>query len=967
MSIKDLLLATTDPTRVQAAQGQLLAALARAETSSELFGIVIDTAAENNLRFLASIYLAQSLRNIGLREPQEIAAFLDAILPVFITFPRNVRRVLKEVVAHAVEAATKHDKNPTIYSRLVQMAAQAFAAANIDPSNVDTSLSLSPDLLYQLSDIVVLMLPYLKHATEVDLDDVLVLKLHSIIQDTFEFAYGITDLLVRCQASTCATKEGFAAMDELLEHQATFLLCMYTLEDLPTNYRERYSGIFRGVQVFLNLNAYPAAYVDIAPAVFTEARCALVSLLGQSIMRHFSDLRTYADEVVRLLVGVCAQCVGNTSPVHEQILTASLAELRALCMESELAKTFGDLGSTLITSIVIPSLRYNEVDFYNVETMNLQYLHRYVGVQDIGSRAAICESLLVSFCKLNPDNRGVVMQYVNDCFTNLGSITAETIDHHTMRCLILTYYSAAVKKTYSMARGISPPLAEGANLPGFYQSFVHGLLTQESFASSNDGSDAYPAKILLLCELCRFVADFRGVLEQAMFEEAFLSLLNFIQGTIWPFGLAVVANSVTLIIGYSKYSLSFAYSALWTLLDSLVCKTEADIGTNLILINSSISEYLFQMCTAISNLMASDVLIEKLFELCRRVTALTLPYIITKRYRIPAIFHCFELSITLLYLAQARISQGVTPQSPQLTEEVRQTLTLIAGMRNAVLETEDWAPHYYQLVAPVFPLAAALGLLDNCEALQVILQDIVSMTSVSILEAIPALALAGASFIRASSKYQGEFLQQYYGRLRVEALTLCGTDTFRQYGFMLLTALTLYVPTAIMADSTTIAMIHKMVGEHLDEIRESLDTLKSIARFFICYAYMCDPSVLSSPLVHTEILMTLLDRIILRDPICADLTIILVELFNAGKIPSDAVNQMKYLLGVSARLTRRRPTVIQGTRKTETTQETSTKTPLHFAEFKILRTLAPRIEVPPNFNPQTYTQTNLKVPLTFTS
>lgn len=964
MSIRSLLLATRDPTQVQAAQGQLLAALAQPDASSELFSIVVDNTAENNLRFLASIYLAQSLRKIELREHHEVMSFLDAVLPVFITFPRDVRRVLKEVIAQAVEAVTKHDKTPAVYSRLVQMAAQAFTTVGIDPSNTDASLSLPPELLYQLSDIVALMLPYLKYATEVDLDDVLVLKLHSIIQATFDFAYRITDLLARCQAAVCATKEGFTAMDALLENHATFLLCMYTLEDLPTAYRERYSEVFRGVQPFLNLSAYSEEYINIVPAVFTEARCTLVSLLGQSITRHFSDLQKYADDVVQLLVGVCTQCVGNTSSVHEQILTASLAELRVLCMESELVKTFNDIGSTLIMSIVIPSLRYNEVDFYNVEMMSTQYLQRYIGVQDIGSRAAICESLLVSFCKLNPTNRGVVMQYVNDCFTNLATLTAGTIDHHTMRCLILTYYGAAVKKVYSLARGVSPPLAEGANLSGFYQSFVHDLLTKESFV--NDNSDAYPAKLLLLCELCRFVADFRGVLEQTMFEEAFLSLLGFVQEAIWPFGLAVVANSVSLIIGYSKYSLGFAYSTLWSLLDSLICKCEASTHNNLILVNGPISEYLFQMCTAIVNLMASEVPLERLFELCRRVTALMLPHVIIKRYRTPTIFHCFELSITLLYLAQARISQGNTAQSPPLTEEVKQTITLIVGMRNAILETEDWAPHYYQLVAPIFPLAAALGFLDTCESLQVILQDLISMTSISVLEAMPALAIAGASFIRASTKYQSQLLQQYYGRLRVESLALCGTARFRQYGFMLLSALALYVPTAIMADGNAITVIHKLVGENIDEIRDSLDVFKSVARFFIYYAYTCDPSILSSPLVHTEILITLLDRIILRDAIFTDMTIILVELFNAGKIPSEALDQMKYILGVSARLTRRRPTAIQITYKSEN-QEQPTKTPLHFAEFKILRTLAPHLETPPNFNPQTYTQANLKITLTFTS
>lgn len=176
------------------------------------------------------------------------------------------------------------------------------------------------------------MLPFPSHAATVELDDTIALKLKSIIGSTSELIISLLTMATTCYVASLRDQASFIAYQSFLHSLYSFLMSMYSLDDLPTIYNDKYLYIATSSVTFLDLRTLASQGFNLTDPIVAEVCKKILSMLCNSISAHNAELEAHAANVIKLLIDMACNYVAVT---EHKTFNMILTDILFTCTSSQ--------------------------------------------------------------------------------------------------------------------------------------------------------------------------------------------------------------------------------------------------------------------------------------------------------------------------------------------------------------------------------------------------------------------------------------------------------------------------------------------------------------------------------------------------------------------------------------------------------------------------------------------------------
>lgn len=960
LDIRELLLGTLDPSRVQTSTEAIQKLKGSPEFANMLYSYMLDTSNDEQTRYLASIYFSQIFKSPLSHEKSVLMEFSQSTLHCFCTLPMKIRRVIKDCLATTLNHLYQSGKLPNLYSDCASIIYGVLRDNSIDP--LTHQGALAPDILHTLGDIIFLMLPFPSHAATVELDDTVALKLKSIIDSTSELIISLLTMATVCYTASLRDQSSFIAYQSFLLSLYSFLLSMYSLDDLPTIYNDKYLYIATSSVTFLDLRALAAQGFDLMDPVVAEVCKKILSMLCNSISTHNEELETHASSVIKLLIDMACNYVTVTEhKTFSMVLTDILFHLHFFAEGLESQKHICANAPQLMNQVIFSALRVTASDFGAIEEEDHEYICGLLSIGDGTSRRSACEGILRTVCRALPEARSLAMQKTQESIAALGQ-SQGTIDWFVSLCQALAFYRAVVIQQMSKFTGVSQIVSD-SNFNEFYATVITPSLKLSYAMSSADPMELSAAKTLALCEIMHFITDFRNIMTDGQFSEGLQALLRCLSCAHSNVSNSVLSSCLSTILKNCKHNDVIAQlePQFIQLLHMFLSSSGQSNDTCLLLHSGTNDIYVVQAFSAVLHLVSQSMTIDALSELVSLFLSYVFPVCLQRKDRLKFVHKLFESLVIILNVISDRAASGAKLSPMAVNEMIKRFASLYSQLE----AEEDWLPIYFQLLSPLMQVAALTTAFteENYPFLfKEILPMYINAVSLQASASIPAYALVMISFVNIAVIHNRSLLNNpivapdgtsapCIQRIVQFGEKLVTTSNFRLYGYVLLTILASLVPECLSADVYASSL--DVARKELNEIQMDRKLLGAVCYFFTQYACSCDPSTINSTFIVEELLTPFTKKAFLRDPITKDVVILLT------KLPVDQLDEtIKWdvlrCIGVLGGLVRRK--IDLGSRShskeneaTDSSEKMIADGGALFVELKEVRGTWPTVPVPPGF------------------
>lgn len=960
LDIRELLLGTLDPACVQASTDAIQKLKGSPEFANLLYSHMLDASNDEQTRYLASIYFSQIFKSPLSHEQSVLMEFSQSTLHCFCTLPVKIRRVIKDCLAVTLNYLYQCGKLPNLYSDCVSLLCGVLRDNSIDPLTYQGALM--SDILYTLSDIIFLMLPFPSHAATVELDDTIALKLKTIIDSTSELVISLLTMASTCYASSLRDQASFIAYQGFLHTLYSFLLSMYSLDDLPTIYNDKYLYIATSSVAFLDLRALASQGFDLLDPVVGEVCKKILSMLCNSISTHHAELETHASSVIKLLIDMACNYV--TVAEHKTfniVLTDILFHLNFFAEGLETQKHIYSNAPQLMNQVIFSTLRLTTSDFEAIEEEDHEYICGLLSLGDSTSRRSACEGILRTVCRALPDARGVAMQKAQESIASLGQGQG-TLEWFISLCQALAFYRAVVIQHMSTFTGVSQ-LVSDSNFNEFYATVVAPSLRLSYVISNTDSAELSAAKTLTLCEIMHFVTDFRNILTEDQFSEGMQALLRCLSCSHSNVSNSVLSSCLSTILKNCKHVSVIAQlePQFLQLLHTFLSSSSQGGNACLLLHSGANDVYVAHAFSAVLRLVSQSMTIDALVELVSLFLSFVFPTCLQRKDRLKFVYKLFECLVIIINVISDRTLSGVKTSSAT----VNQMIKLFASLYTQLEAEEDWLPIYFQLLSPLMQVAALTDAFTEANypiLFKEILPMYVNAVSLQASASIPAYALVMNSFISLAVTHNRSLLNSpivasdgtsipCIQRIVQFGSKLVTTSNYRLYGYGILTNIASLIPECVPADVYAIAL--EVAQKELNEIQMDRKLLGAVCHFFAQYACSCDTSTINSAFIVEELFTSFTKKAFLRDPTTKDIVVLLT------KIPVDQLDEaIKWdvlrCIGVLGGLVRRKIDInsrshIKDSDTVNPNEKTIADGSALFIELKEVRGTWPTVPTPPGF------------------
>lgn len=960
LNIRELLLGTLDPSRVQESTDTIQKLKNSPEFANVLYGYMLDTSNDEQTRYLASIYFSQIFRSPLSHEQSVLMEFSQSTLHCFCSLPMKIRRVIKDCLATTLNHLYQNGKLPNLYGDCASIVYGVLRDNGIDPLTYQGTLA--PDILYTLGDIIFLMLPFPTHASTVELDDTLALKLKSIINSTSDLIISLLTMATACYAVSLRDQASFIAYQSFLHSLYSFLLSMYSMDDLPTIYNDKYLSIATSSVTFLDLKALASQGFDLMNPIVAEVCKKILNMLCNSISTHHEELEVHASSVIKLLIDMACNYVTVTEhKTFTIVLTDILFHLHFFAEGLESQKHIYANAQQLMNQVIFSALRLTTSDFNAIEEEDYEYVCGLLSIGDGTSRRSACEGILRTICKALPDVKSIAMQKTQESIAALSQGQG-TVDWFVSLCQALAFYRAVVIHQISKFTGVNQ-ISSDSNFNEFYATAIAPSLRLSYVMTDADSMELSAAKTLALCEIMHFITDFRNVMSDVQFNEGLQALLSCISCAHSNVSNSVLSSCLSTILKNCKHNTVIAQlePQFIQLLHTFLSSNNQGNGACLLLHSGASDIYVVHAFSMVLHLVSQSMAIEALGELVSLFLSYVFPVCLQRKDRLKFVHKLFESLVIILNVISDRAASGAK-LSPAVVNEM---IKLFASLYSQLEAEEDWLPIYFQLLSPLMQVAALTANFTE-ENYPVLFKDILPMyinaVSLQASASIPAYALVMIAFINIAVVHNRQILNHpivapdgtsspCIQRVVQFGVKLVTTSNFRLYGYGLLTTLASLAPECLSIDIYMSSL--DVARKELNEIQMDRKLLGAVCHFFVQYACTCDPSTINSTFIVEELLTPFTKKAFLRDPVTKDIVVLLT------KLPVDQLDEtIKWdvlrCIGVLGGLVRRK--IDLGCRshtKESDTTDSNEKIVIDgnalFVELKEVRGTWPTVPVPPGF------------------
>ncbi|KAE8304869.1 hypothetical protein GL50803_0017110 [Giardia duodenalis] len=960
-NVRELLLGTLDPSRVQASTDAIQKLKGSPEFANMLYSYMLDASNDEQTRYLASIYFSQIFRSPLSHEKSVLMEFSQSTLHCFCTLPLKIRRVIKDCLAVTLNHLYQCGKLPNLYSDCASILYGVLRENGIDPLTYQGVLT--PDVLCILSDVIFLMLPFPSHAATVELDDTIALKLKSIIGSTSELIISLLTMATTCYVASLRDQASFIAYQSFLHSLYSFLMSMYSLDDLPTIYNDKYLYIATSSVTFLDLRTLASQGFNLTDPIVAEVCKKILSMLCNSISAHNAELEAHAANVIKLLIDMACNYVAVTEhKTFNMILTDILFHLHFFAEGLESQKYIYANAPQLMNQVIFSALRLTASDFEAIEEEDHEYVCGLLSIGDSTSRRSACEGILRTVCRALPEARGVAMQKAQESIASLGQGQG-TLDWFVSLCQALAFYRAVVIQQVSKFTGVSLIISD-SNFNEFYATVIAPSLRLPYLASSTEPMELSAAKTLALCEIMHFVTDFRNIMTEEQFSEGLQALLRCLSCSHNNVSNSVLSSCLSTILKNCKHTSVVAQlePQFIQLLHTFLSSSGQGSSTCLLLHSGTNDVYVANAFSAVLRLVSQSMTIDALVELVVLFFSFVFPTCLQRKDRLKFVHKLFESLVIILNVISDRAISGIKTNS----EVVNQMIKLFASLYSQLENEEDWLPIYFQLLSPLMQIAALTDAFTEAHypvLFKEILPMYINAASLQVSASIPAYALAMNSFVSLAVAHNRSLLNNpitapdgtstsCIQRVVQFGSKLVTTSNFRLYGYGVLTNIASLIPECVPVDAYANAL--DVAQKELSEIQMDRKLLGAVCHFFAQYACSCDPSTMNSAFIVEELLTPFTKKAFLRDSITKDIVVLLTKL-PVNQLDEAIKWDVLRCIGVLGGLVRRKIDLCSRSRvkegeATDSEERMITDGSALFVELKEVRGTWPTVPVPQGFS-----------------